>query len=72
MLTLTNDFHNSQARVRVDVPGIMSRAQVQRAQRKLCGISDCTCGGVRGPQYHDGRRIELEDQVDGSVKIYYA
>lgn len=72
MLTLTNDFHDTEARVRIDVPGAMTYRQYKRAWKTLCGIADCRCGGIRGPQWHNGRRIALEDQADGTIKIYYA
>ena len=53
-ITLRNDFHNSEASVRVDdLPHRLSRAQISRLRRELCGSNDCTCGGnlgERGPQ----------------------
>lgn len=49
-ITLRNDFHNTEA---VVIPhnlhgreGFLSARQVKRADRKLCGMSDCTCGGI--------------------------
>lgn len=44
-ITLTNDFHGTEARVRVSLPsGRISAAQAKRAARKLCRHDDCTCG----------------------------
>ena len=56
-ITLTNDFHNTEATV---IPkwnssgmGIVSRQAMTRAFRKLCGIAGCCCGGIRGRQEVD-------------------
>lgn len=42
-ITLTNDFHGTEARVRV-TNGRISADQAKRAARKLCRHGDCTCG----------------------------
>lgn len=44
MITLTNDFHNSEAHVRPNSLGRINPAQARRVARKLCGFKDCTCG----------------------------
>ena len=49
-ITLTNDFHNSSVTVKVPKNGILSAGTTKRVYRELCGISGCTCGGIRGPQ----------------------
>jgi len=47
--TLLNTFHGTEAVVipRPDPSGVatLTRSQVRRAERKLCGMSDCSCGG---------------------------
>jgi len=55
-ITLRNDFHGTQVRLRprVDSRGILhlSPRQVTRAKRALC-VEGCTCSGAlgnRGPQ----------------------
>lgn len=83
-LKLTNEFHNSQARVRVDltqegnripgcVSGSISAKTARRIERELCGISGCTCGntcGTRGRQFGpDGASICLDEAQDGSIVI---
>lgn len=66
MLTITNDFHDTEYRTRrsaeeiermVNTPRYMwTRAEKQFARRcwnTLCGSEECTCGGPlgeRGPQ----------------------
>jgi hypothetical protein len=55
-ITLTNDFHNTEATV---IPQLItegrnkglykiSRKTALRLRSKLCGNSDCTCGGNFG------------------------
>lgn len=77
-MTLTNDFHNTAAIVRVTPResthyGLMadlSRAQTRRAEKKLCGMSDCSCSGALGTR---GKQKDLESwepNQDGSVTIW--
>ena len=49
-MKLTNDFHGGEINLRPhrDEWGeYLSQAQIDRADRVLCGISGCTCGGIR-------------------------
>jgi len=47
--TLYNDFHATRAVVRPTGPDKrLTNSQVKRAWRKLCGMSDCTCGDEAG------------------------
>jgi hypothetical protein len=58
LITLTNDFHNTEVRIRVDrLPAALSERQTKRVIGALCGIPDCRCGIIRGPQEHDGRKL---------------
>ena len=74
-ITLRNDFHNTKARVRAEllefkaleydpprkvVAAILTESQYKRAKRKLCGMSDCKCETLRGPQEHEGKILEIE------------
>jgi hypothetical protein len=50
IITLSNNLHNTQARVRA---GEISRKTAARIRRALCGMSDCKCSGAlgtRGPE----------------------
>jgi len=61
-VTLRNDFHNSEARVRVaGLPATLTRSQVVRVRRKLCGISGCTCGGPLGERGKQDVNIDYVD-----------
>ena len=66
--TLTNDFHNSSARVLVGLGNTeLSESQIRRIRSKLCGISGCTCGGVlgqRGPQ-----PLAIREYAPGKVVV---
>ena len=60
-ITLRNDFHNTEATVRVkSLPATLTRDQYARVMRKLCGMPTCTCGGIRGRQ-----DVEVEHDVLG-------
>jgi len=71
-VTLTNDFHNSSSTVRLlpcndsryssENYRRISRRTAQRVERKLCGISGCTCSdtfGARGGNY-----LEICNELD--------
>lgn len=70
-ITLSNDFHNTAVTVRVPIdeeyPIQLSKSQTRRIENALCGMIECECGGVRGPQEDDdGKRIDLfgyEDHI---------
>ena len=56
LVTLRNDFHNTEAKVRCESGERLSLTQVRRAWKALCGIESCTCNdglGTRGPQEVD-------------------
>ena len=64
-LTLTNDFHHTEVMIRVrELPHTITASQHRRIERALCGMSDCRCGTIRGPQYHGDTRLELETEPD--------
>lgn len=72
IITLTNDFHNTEVTIRVrELPHTITPSQHQRIERALCGMSDCRCGTIRGPQYHDDTRLEFEFG-DPQLVIYEA
>jgi hypothetical protein len=49
-VTLTNDFHGTSVTVVVPADGLLSARQTRKVRQTLCGMNDCTCGGIRGPQ----------------------
>ena len=52
-ITLRNNFHNSEVNVRIAEWGAtLTESQAKRVRKELCGLSECTCGAVRGPQGH--------------------
>lgn len=70
MITLRNDFHNTEARIRVKSldygpDGEITARQLRRAKAKLCGVRGCTCGGIRGHQRGpQGQRLRIDNTVD--------
>lgn len=64
MITLKNDYHGTEVRLRVGSDGRLTERQVKRVRKVLCGVDGCTCGdnlGRRGPQ--DDRVDEVEPGV---------
>lgn len=62
MITIRNDFHNTEVSICANIGDQLTESQTKRARNELCGISGCTCGGPigeRGPQ--DGFFIEQID-----------
>ena len=67
--TIRNDFHGSSVNVRCEgvshYPGectiYLSKSQIKRVNRALCGMSDCQCGSIRGQQEtNDGKRLIVD------------
>lgn len=66
-IELRNDFHNTKTTVISEVLDFgqhqeitLSKSQMARAARKLCGIADCKCGGpagIRGRQEFLGKKL---------------
>ena len=68
-ITLTNNFHNTKTVVLADVVDCethfevaLTGPQMRRAERKLCGVAGCKCGGpagIRGPQSFGAKRLYI-------------
>ena len=73
-LTLSNDFHNSEIRLRArQIAGNLrlTPSQVRHAKKSLCGILNCTCDdtfGCRGKQKFSAK-YELVPTADGGAEI---
>lgn len=71
-VTLRNDFHNTSCTIRTELNYVHyisstiypTSRQIKAAKRKLCGIKGCTCGGIRGPQEHNGKRLIVTEMPD--------
>lgn len=76
-ITLTNDFHNTEAVLRVNSESL-SPAQVKRAKRLLCGVEGCTCSGEAGergaqPDVYIGgtaHRVNIEPNPRGGADVW--
>jgi hypothetical protein len=64
-VTLMNNFHNTETTV-FSKRGFISARSIKRAEEKLCGIKECECGGIRGPQ-----SVELFYMMDGSARAIF-
>ncbi len=62
-ITIYNEFHNTEARVRVSgTPAALSCSQIRRIRRKLCGIPECKCGS--GPLNERGLQdVDIEEMM---------
>lgn len=65
-ITLSNSFHNTEVTL-IAKGGYLSRGQVRRARKALCGIGECCCGGSAG-QRPDGQ-YGLEERQDGGAYL---
>jgi len=71
MITLTNDFHGTECRVRMPADGILNPSTVRRARAKLCGCEGCTC--AQSPLGTRGRQPRIYTELaDGSVLVEFA
>ena len=52
MITLHNDYHNTQAVVRIEAGDTLSRRRVRSIRDRLCGSLDCACGDTLGTRGH--------------------
>ena len=73
-VTLRNDFHNSSVVMMLEPKsGVQnttvvypSAEQFKKAKNALCGTDGCTCGGIRGPQNHDGKKLIVDNSKAGN------
>jgi prepilin-type N-terminal cleavage/methylation domain-containing protein len=70
-ITLTNDFHNTSVVVRADLlvgPAgatlTLTDYQTMRVRTELCGLYDCTCGGIRGEQSYNNKPLTINTVED--------
>jgi hypothetical protein len=68
-MILRNDFHNSQVQINLRGQRHLSPSQAKRAHKQLCGMADCRCGGIRGPQSLKGKSVTLIPCQDGSIVL---
>lgn len=66
MITLKNNFHNTEVQVRTTEGKVLTKNQLRRIEKTLCGISECTCGIVRDDEY----RLEPVGNGWGIVRRY--
>lgn len=68
MITVTNDFHNTQVTLRAREGEALTDSQIRRARRELCGVAGCMCGGAIGER---GTQ-DYEVLIDGAGSPYLA
>ena len=71
-MILRNNFHQTKVQINLHGSRTLSKYQVKRARKALCGRPTCTCGGIlgeRGPQYLDAERVYVTGTPEGGVYI---
>ena len=72
MITLRNDFHNTEVRLRAKRGDRLTPSQIRRAWETLCGIPGCTCGGPlgeRGPQEVVVQDCGVDQNLERDIRI---
>mgnify|MGYP000849709753 FL=1 len=74
-VTLKNDFHNTVFRLSIPPGGTITRNQVNRAKRALCGVRGCLCSnetGARGLQFTEtGARFRIEQTAPDAWRLRF-
>jgi hypothetical protein len=65
-LTLSNDFHQTSVIVH-PLNSHLSASQMRRVRRELCGMADCSCGGIRG---HQVNRTQVIRDEKGGAEVF--
>jgi hypothetical protein len=69
LIELTNDFHRTSVRIRSRADGTISVATARIVRAWLCGMSDCTCGGMLGQRGRQPQAVEIEPLHTGEYRI---
>ena len=71
--TIRSNFHNTRINIVSEVDTALSESQVKRIDRALCGISDCSCGGINNctVENRDGNRYEMVKDTNGGKRDEY-
>ena len=71
-IEIRSKFHNSRVVVNVQLNESLTKSQVNRINRTLCGIKDCGCGGINFSQVEDpsGFRLAHQDTRTGETDYF--
>jgi hypothetical protein len=62
-ITFKNDYHSTE--INLHVKGdTLTRSQMRRVNKELCGMSDCCCGDIRGHHDFEYEPTQAKD-IDG-------
>lgn len=68
-VTFTNDFHRTESTCNLrDGQTVLTRNQMRRLNKNLCGMPDCNCGVVRGRQDNPDFEYTLDRDLDGEFE----
>jgi hypothetical protein len=72
-MMLRNDFHHTEVQINLRSTRRLSKYQVKRAWKALCGIKTCTCSGPAGErpvgQWFERVHVYLQHHPDGSATV---
>ena len=69
--TLKNEYHHTQVTLQVDDNANLSPSQIAKAQRALCGMKDCLCGGINAFPKTDNNFILVHQDNGRGVTSYW-
>ena len=72
-ITLESKFHQSvRVTIRAYIQVNLTPAQVKKVSKALCGMSDCTCGGINDyPASTDGKFVLLHQDNGRGMTEYW-
>jgi len=63
-ITIKNHVHGTQSQINGEVGDRLSNAQINKLFKALCGMNDCTCGGLMRGDATDEHEIGLDERGD--------
>lgn len=63
-ITIKNHFHGTQSQINGNVGDKLSKAQESKLFKALCGMTDCTCGGLMRGDPTDEHEIGRDEMGD--------
>lgn len=63
-ITIKNHFHGTQSQINGNIGDKLSKAQVNKLFKALCGMDDCYCGGLMCGDETDDHAIGRDENGD--------
>jgi len=71
-ITLVSKFHNqSSATIDAELLQPLTESQIRKVSKALCGMKDCTCGGINAyPLSADEKYTLIHQEVRGETSYW--